>query len=284
MPGAAGTRCPRNGSGVQTPTALPPGCTRILAIGIGFLWLLGTGCSVTHPRAAKDLGRLLKRPRRILLLEPDVNVMVKYISTPRTVHVRRLTRDFHGWLANGVAAVLREQNHQVYYAPKVPSLARRKASVRRLRSDLIGLTETIIEHDPAYELETIPPGISTRGRVPPWVASNVDLIVVLSGEVLMETTKEFYVRWFRNVVLNVLLFPVSLVSALVPLAMPISVNISTSIFEGSPEHVSVTMGVIDCRRERFVYENDYYYTTAPRDREDLQDLAEELLEEFGPVD
>ena len=101
----------------------------------------------------------------------------------------------------------------------------------------------------------------------------------MSADVTKETNKELWWRWTKNIGLNLATLPIAVASIFIPVTLPISVTISTSIFEPSPDRIYAELVVLDTRTGKVVYQNDDYYTTVPED-EDLAEVADRLLEEF----
>ena len=122
--------------------------------------------------------------------------------------------------------------------------------------------------------------LSARAFLPPGLADELDVLIAVKGRVTVETTKEWYYRWGRNVGLNILFFPVSLLGALFPFASPLTVNISTSFIEGSPEECFFSLVAIEVATGRILYQNDLFTRNIPRDEDDLGGTAEDLLEAF----
>jgi hypothetical protein len=239
------------------------------------------GCAVTHPRRTEELAALLEKPARIAILEPRVDVRVKYISTEEFMLTRSGSAAFGRELANAYEKVLGAAGHEVFRGDRLAEIAaEERAELEVLNEALLELAEEAIASDPAYSSAWLAAELTAAEIVPPGLAAKVEMIVATKGYAQLETSLGFRMRWIRNVTFNILTLPISIASTFIPFAMPISVTISTSLIEGSPERMFLHMVVIDAKRGTFVYQNDYSSKTVPQKESKFESVVKNLLEEF----
>lgn len=249
------------------------------------LGLAGIGCNVTHPRTSPDLEALISKPKRIALLRPELAAKVKYIKTKEFFLSPKYSADYATSLTTGYRRVLERDEHTVIREIEIRDLLPEgDAALDKLSRDLIALVEKAIVADPDYSSQNVPLSVNGKELIPDELRERVDFIVATKGRLMVETTKEWYARWGRNIGLNLLTLPISLVSTFIPITLPLSVNISTSIFESSPEEMFIAMIIIDCRDGGIIYQNDVTSRDIPGDQDDCQELAEDLLDEFIKAD
>jgi hypothetical protein len=254
---------------------------RFFAVLIFIITAVSNGCAATHPRRATNLDDMLSRPRKIALLRPEINAQVKYIGTPEFFYSASRGKNWEAMITTGVRRKLEEEGHQIYHHLEIGAmLPRGKRQAELLSKRLTRLTEPAIVSDSDYSKKTVPILVTAEGLIPKEISDEIDFIVAIKGRAKIETIKEFYARWFRNIGFNLMTFPITAASAFIPIPLPISVTISTSVFEASPEDVFVAMIIIDAKTGKIVYQNDYFCATVPGNDTDLQTLGKDLLEEF----
>lgn len=242
---------------------------------------LGAGCAVTHPRRSPDLDKIVASPKRIAVLRPAIDAKVKYISVPEFFLSPSFSALWSSGLATGLRRNLERDGHFVYHSIEIQEmLPGGRQVVEEITDQLVALTEKAIVADPDYSRQNVPLAVNAKGLIPAQLQNSVDLIVATKGRATIETIREFYARWFRNIALNLATLPITASSAFIPVPLPISVTISTSFLEKSPEDCFISMIVIDTKSGRIVYQNDYFNQDLPNDATGLGELALDLLEEF----
>ena len=83
-----------------------------------------------------------------------------------------------------------------------------------------------------------------------------------------------------NLGFNILAMPITLVWIFVPVALPASVFVSTSILKLSPDRLFAYMVAVEAETGRVIYQNDYYANWVPEGPSGYSSLAAALLEEF----
>lgn len=237
-----------------------------------------SGCVTSHPRPSPGLDKIVGAPQRIAILKPDLDTRVKYINTPEFFFSKSRAELWATNIVTGVRRGLEDDHHKIFHYTEIDKmLPRGRPQAALLTRRLVDLTEPAIESDADYSKGSIPILITAEGLIPPQLAEQVDLIVAIKGHAKIETVKEFYARWFRNIGLNLLTFPISLASAFIPVPIPLSVTISTSIFEPNPEDVFVSLIVVDTKTSKIVFQNDYYTTYLPGDDTEFQEMGLALI-------
>jgi hypothetical protein len=243
--------------------------------------LIACACSTTHPRRASNLDELVKKSKKIAILRPQIDAQVKYIDTPEFFHSTENSRHWESMITTGMRRTLEKDGHKIFhYVEIIKMLPRGKRQSELLTSRLVKLTEPAIESDADYSKKTVPEKVTAKGLIPSQISKEIDFIIAVKGRSKIETIREFYARWTRNIGFNLLTFPITAASAFIPVPLPISVTISTSVFEASPEDMFVSLIVIDVKSGRIIYQNDYFHTSIPGNDEKLQKLGETLLEDF----
>lgn len=244
--------------------------------------LAGVGCAELHTRWVEDLDEVLADSSRILLVQPDVEVSVKNFQTDTFFVVD----DLSATVGRHVRAACREELRRrgLRVTPRTDPADERPTPeiLTELREALLLLADEVIESDLAYDRRRIPEELSARDAIPERLRGRFDLMATLRVRIQTETGKETFWRWFGNIGWNLLTLPISIASSFIPITMPISVNISTSIFVPSPDRIFATCIVVDGRTGRVVYQSDYYSRSAPVEPDQVVDLVEELLSDLGP--
>ena len=258
---------------------------RIIACTAIILLCISTGCATTHPRQAANLDSLIAKPKRIALLRPKIDAQVKYIDTPEFFYSASRSGQWEAMVTTGMRRSLEMDGHEIFhYLEMGKLLPGGERELRGLNVRLTKLTEPAIEADADYSKKSVPKLATSENLIPKQLKERVDFIIAVKGRSKIETLKEFYARWTRNIGFNLMTFPITAASAFIPVPLPISVTISTSVFEASPEDIFMSVIIIDVKTREIVYQNDYFSTSIPSDDEDLQELGFDLLEDFTKHD
>ena len=250
-----------------------------MALLLFFLPLVG--CRVTHPRRAAELDLLLATPRRIAVLKPRCEVRVPYIHTPERLLSPEASEELAGELSTALRRSLEARGHQHFHFIELSDDPLLDAGpLEALRSALIEATRKSVLADLDYRAPILDPRARLEAHIPGAVSGRVELIIACAGRAVIETDQQFVDRWVRNVGLNLLTLPVNLLSSLIPIAAPLSINISTSLFERSPDELFLSLVVVRTSDGRIVYQNDLYEADVPSDSAELAELADALLEGF----
>lgn len=244
-----------------------------------------SGCATTHPRRAPNLDGLIAKPKRIALLRPKIDARVKYIDTPEFFYSASRAGQWEAMVTTGMRRSLEMDGHEIFHYLEIGKLLPGgERELKGLGVRLTRLTEPAIEADADYAKKSVPKLSTGESLIPKQLKEKVDFIVAIKGRSKIETIKEFYARWTRNIGFNLMTFPITAASAFIPVPLPISVTISTSLFEPSPEDIFVSVIIIDVKTREIVYQNDYFSTSIPSDDEELQELGFDLLEDFTKHD
>lgn len=221
--------------------------------------VLASGCANTHTRVAADIEDRAGHIQRVLLLVPDVDVQLKYISTDHYVSDPGTTEWAKLWLIAGLCERLVEKGYQVS-VETVPAyqLDEYKAAAARSRQEMRELSEKIVDEDVQYDHDTMSgPAIKhLRQSVPPaW--TNYDAVVFCTGTAKLETNKEWGKRWITNVTYNIMLLPLAFVSYIFPIALPITLSTSTFIFQPCPDQCYFNTVILDTKDLAIVSQYDY---------------------------
>lgn len=259
---------------------LPPSTPSALALALAALAL--PGCATSHPRAVGAIDQVMRGTHTVAVLRPDLEVAVKYIGTGETFTSRQLDARCTQLLEQALARVCRGRGYEpVLHRDVVAALARVGAATprwRELRERAEALSTAIILADPSYEQEHLPPCAVPALPVllPP--SHGCDAVLFVWGEAVLETDEETFWRFVKNITWNLAMLPVSIASAFVPLAMPLTISVSTSFFEHSPDRVWMRALLLDPRTGAAIYHGDFYLESVKLLDRAWDTIAGDLLE------
>ncbi|MEM7234270.1 MAG: hypothetical protein AAF517_18980 [Planctomycetota bacterium] len=248
-------------------------------------FLLPIGCAYTHPRTSPEMVDRITPGSRVLFLEPGTDVNVQLIKTRRFVYSPELSTNFADAVQDSFRKSLEARELEVIDEDTFRRRSRRKSTfLDGFREALVQTVLESIAADPDHqdisidERVDIPRELVHLGVEYP----EVDFVVAIAAQVKTETERQFWRRWVGNFSFNLLTLPVSLASAFIPVTLPLSVNISTTVVETSPDEVFAQLAIVDLRDGRILYQNDYSAYYLPAEPEDFDDWVERLLEDFVP--
>ena len=253
------------------------------------LWLLLacplSGCSVSHTTGVHDADWRLGRARRIAVLTPDTTFALKvfeteeYVQDPVRSHQARaifLDAINHGLNQRGYRTVV------IHDQPQRPGWKVLSELKRRLQT----LSRGILEWDPDITRERLGQwpvpgsvGLPLEASLPP-EARNCDLLIYLTGSVRMETPREAVNRWSRTLFLNLASVPFVVAGYFIPIALPLTVQISTSLYNPSPDVLSLRMLVVDLSERRAIWHHHYFRARVKLFDDLWTDAAEEFTDSF----
>jgi len=247
--------------------------------------LLSLGCSVTHPRVASSAREVVSTPCRIAILRPAIEASVKYYRSKQFLQSPKAGLVIGTGLSIASRRFLESLGHTTVHDVELQALVTGgKRRVRRLNASLHAILQRVIIADLDYSHPAIAEEVAAEGVVPPELRGKVDLLVAMRGTARLETERETRTRWIRNITFNVLTFPFTLASSLLPFPTPLSVTISTQMFERSPDRCFVSAVVVDCRTNRILFLNDYSHESVPRKDGEHEALVKKLLTLFEKID
>lgn len=247
---------------------------------------LASGCAYTHPRRSDELPLALKEPRAVLILAPVADVRLKLISAEEFFTAREESDRLAKLLLSEIEQAIESSGHRAYTEDEIrsasPSLA---GALDGLAENLLGIAAEVISLDAGYnsrrcdmiDASAVIPRELRDGQIG---YRELDLAIAIGIRADKETRREFWQRWVRNLTYNIVTLPLGLVSAFIPISTPLSVNISTSILEPSPDRIFATLIIVDLRSAAILYQNDYFAEELPESAGDLRALVERLFEEF----
>jgi len=243
-----------------------------------------SGCASTHPRVPAGWAERAAAIRGVALIEPHLDVSVKYIDTNRFLTSSALVADAQERFLGALRARLAELGYPSgpAFVAEAAGESSEQLDVRKVyRGRVVELSDLLLLEDPGHELEVLPP--IAVSDLPSLEAKGVDADLALYawGEARLETGQETYERLLENFMWNLLLLPISVATAFIPLAMPLTVSLSANFWTGSADTVWVRLVLVDLKSGKFVYHNDYFQSGTALFMEDVWiDVTDGLLEEL----
>jgi hypothetical protein len=224
--------------------------------------------------------------QRVLLLIPDIDVQLKYISTD---HYASDPASIE-WAKQAFLAGFRDHLVAAGYQVRVETIpayqeAEYAAAAQRIRTELRQTGEKIVAEDIQYDHEIMPPpSIKYMQHAIPPEWAGYDAVVFCYGQAKLETDKEWGKRWITNVTYNIMLLPLSFISYIFPIAMPITLSTSTFIFKPSPDQCYFNTLFIDLRDKAIVSQYDYVLNEkgASRFGDHFSQIGREAMENIPP--